>query len=359
MTQQLDVDGLVKERLPSMKASRNQGVVHSGLRKRPEFEQIVNYLNYGQETVRYPDREAKFIRNHPYMTQLDFFDMQEDQQRAWEQQMREHAAEELAKQSKTSKAMVRATETMDAETQDRLVSNEEIDAKAANATSVYEHELEIFTHANSKKRDSNANTMDFRLARQRVNPSWDYPDYDGPSPSAPPPPDDDFEEEEEASGSASAGARRKRLRTKTTAVGPDGESLPLRFLKGIGNIAKRGAAEVYDRTVDPTGARAAKAAEEAAARETREECSRAMRESANAWADQQALRQQEAWRRINAQYSIGQGKEYSIATPREDMDVESKSINWSDVAEVVASRATSLASRVVPYPFGLNAPFYD
>jgi hypothetical protein len=45
------------------------------------MEQIVNYLENGQERVKYPNRQAKFIRNHPYLTQLDFFDMQEDQER--------------------------------------------------------------------------------------------------------------------------------------------------------------------------------------------------------------------------------------------------------------------------------------
>ncbi len=45
--------------------------------------QIVDYLEKGQERVRFPDREAKFIRNHPFMTQLDCFDMQDDQERKW------------------------------------------------------------------------------------------------------------------------------------------------------------------------------------------------------------------------------------------------------------------------------------
>ena len=74
---------MIAEKLPP-KGSTNS----AGLRKRPEFEQIVNYINYGQETVMYPDRQATLIRNHPFMTQLDFFDMQEDQERAWAEQAR-------------------------------------------------------------------------------------------------------------------------------------------------------------------------------------------------------------------------------------------------------------------------------
>ncbi len=44
---------------------------YTGLRKRPTFEGIVDYLAEGQEKVKYPDRFAKQIREHPYMTQLD------------------------------------------------------------------------------------------------------------------------------------------------------------------------------------------------------------------------------------------------------------------------------------------------
>ena len=52
----------------------------TGLRQRPTFEGIVNYLPYGQETIRYPDRLAKIIRNHPYLTQLDGEGMMEMQE---------------------------------------------------------------------------------------------------------------------------------------------------------------------------------------------------------------------------------------------------------------------------------------
>ncbi len=48
------------------------------------MEQLVDYLNFGQEKAQVPDREAKLIHNLPFMTQLDFFDMQEDQEMKWE-----------------------------------------------------------------------------------------------------------------------------------------------------------------------------------------------------------------------------------------------------------------------------------
>ncbi len=47
-------------------------VDYGGLRREPQMEEIVGYLANHQERTRFPDREAKQIRNHPFMTQLDF-----------------------------------------------------------------------------------------------------------------------------------------------------------------------------------------------------------------------------------------------------------------------------------------------
>ena len=69
------------------------------------MEQIIDYLANGQERVRFPDREAKQIRNHPFMTQLDFFDMQEEQQKAWADQVRKQETKQVAEAEKTSEAV--------------------------------------------------------------------------------------------------------------------------------------------------------------------------------------------------------------------------------------------------------------
>ncbi len=70
--------------------------------------QIVDYLESGQEKMTYPDREAKFIRNHHFMTQLEFFDLQEDQERAWEGEQRKKEAEQVPAEQGTSAALVAA-----------------------------------------------------------------------------------------------------------------------------------------------------------------------------------------------------------------------------------------------------------
>ena len=43
----------------------------AGLRKRQTYEEIINYLEHGQELIKYPDRTAKFLKDSPYLTQLD------------------------------------------------------------------------------------------------------------------------------------------------------------------------------------------------------------------------------------------------------------------------------------------------
>ncbi len=52
----------------------------------PHMEQIVNYLMLHQEKVKFPDSAATLIRNRAFMTQLDFFDMQEAQEMQREEQ---------------------------------------------------------------------------------------------------------------------------------------------------------------------------------------------------------------------------------------------------------------------------------
>ena len=90
------------------KLPQKRSTASNGLRKRPQFEQIVNYIANGQETIKYPDRQAKQIRNHPFMTQLDFFDMQEDQHRMWEEQVRQREAVQLAGAMGITAAQARA-----------------------------------------------------------------------------------------------------------------------------------------------------------------------------------------------------------------------------------------------------------
>ena len=111
----------------------------TGLRQRPTFEGIVNYLAYGQETIRYPDRLAKTIRNHPYLTQLDgegMMEMQEQQENAWKQQEKEHRIKML--KTDRSAAEMRAMRDMSVEA--KIISNEAFDRELERANELFDAE---------------------------------------------------------------------------------------------------------------------------------------------------------------------------------------------------------------------------
>ncbi len=166
--------------------SKNSEINYTGLRKRPQMEQIVDYLENGQERVQYPDREAKFIRNHPFMTQLDFFDMQEEQKQAWEEKKREQEAKEIATQTKTSEAIENTKKKSRQDTalprpdgmsraaMQELWTQDFEDKRYYNDT-WEEHDAESKTMETMRnfKSDSNAQTVRFTLRRQTQHPDSD------------------------------------------------------------------------------------------------------------------------------------------------------------------------------------------
>ena len=177
-----------------MTAKRRAVIDHTGLRKRPQMEQIVNYLENGQERVKYPDREAKFIRNHPYMTQLDFFDMQEEQQRAWEEQKRQQEAKEIATQAGTSEAfegakkstrnrkdtgLPRPDDMSRGEAQRHF--SEDFGNKLAHPDVWEEHDAEAKTMQTDRKNrsESIAQTVSFSLREQARHPDSDVRRQEG------------------------------------------------------------------------------------------------------------------------------------------------------------------------------------
>ncbi len=89
-------------------------VNYKGLRERPNYDELINYLQTGQETIRYPDRFAKLLRESPYLTQLDGQGMEEmdGQQR----QIKRHeqlmnAIEQVASNTKQSRHLLQAEQS--------------------------------------------------------------------------------------------------------------------------------------------------------------------------------------------------------------------------------------------------------
>ena len=71
------------------KGKQRTGLNPTGLRKRPSYEEAINYLQNDQEIIKYPNRAAKQLRESPWMTVLDG-DMTSDIMTAKELEERRH-----------------------------------------------------------------------------------------------------------------------------------------------------------------------------------------------------------------------------------------------------------------------------
>ena len=84
----------------------------NGLRRRPKYEEISNEINPDKTKIIYPDRDAKFLREDPRMTQLDglgFFEsMQEQQESINKEQRKETIIQEIARDTGTGAKEVKA-----------------------------------------------------------------------------------------------------------------------------------------------------------------------------------------------------------------------------------------------------------
>ena len=157
------------------------------------MEEIVNYLANHQEKTKFPDREAKQIRNHPFMTQLDFFDTNEDQKRAWEEEKRKREVKEIATQMKSSEALERAKQKrIDTEMSNSL-GKEMIDEGFRNfrnnsdVIEEYDAEAEENDRNTENKRNMATQTVRFALRQQAMQPDAEIPwNALNPRPSAPP-----------------------------------------------------------------------------------------------------------------------------------------------------------------------------
>ena len=51
------------------------------LRRKPTFNELLNYIEIEKPKIKYPDRSATFLRNSHYLSQFDgnLFDLEEQQ----------------------------------------------------------------------------------------------------------------------------------------------------------------------------------------------------------------------------------------------------------------------------------------
>jgi hypothetical protein len=69
------------------------------LRKRPTYNEVVDYLENEQPKIKYPDRTATFLRNSPYLSQFDgdsWIDLEEQEQAMNKERIKQITLRELA-----------------------------------------------------------------------------------------------------------------------------------------------------------------------------------------------------------------------------------------------------------------------
>ena len=81
-----------------MMGTKRKKMDFAGLRRRETYQEIINYLENEQEIIHYPNRTAKFLRESPYLTQLDGEGqrtLEEQQLNALKQQEKEKILREM------------------------------------------------------------------------------------------------------------------------------------------------------------------------------------------------------------------------------------------------------------------------
>ncbi len=83
-----------------------------GLRKRPTYNEVIDYLEREQPKIKYPNRKATFLRNSPYLSQFDgdsWLDLEEQENNIQEEQLRELQIKKLASNSTQTHTLVKAS----------------------------------------------------------------------------------------------------------------------------------------------------------------------------------------------------------------------------------------------------------
>ncbi len=76
-----------------------------GLRKRPTYNQVVDYLENEQPKIKYPNRTASFLRNSPYLSQFDgdsWIDLEEQESNITKEQLKEAEVKRRSAETKTT-----------------------------------------------------------------------------------------------------------------------------------------------------------------------------------------------------------------------------------------------------------------
>ena len=81
------------------------------LHKRPHFDELVNYIEYKQPKIHYPNRDATFLRNSPYLSQFDgdsWIDLEEQQNNMLKEKLIENELMKIARKTGLTHLLLKA-----------------------------------------------------------------------------------------------------------------------------------------------------------------------------------------------------------------------------------------------------------
>ena len=82
------------------------------LRKRPQYDEMIDEIELKQPKIKYPDRVAQFMRNSPYLSQFDgdqsFINMEEQESNIAKEQMLQQAMKLLASRNGLTHSLLQA-----------------------------------------------------------------------------------------------------------------------------------------------------------------------------------------------------------------------------------------------------------
>ena len=83
------------------------------LRKKPTFNELINYLEVEQPKIKFPDRTATFLRNSHYLSQFDgnLLDLEEQEKNFEKEKLKEAEIRKIAAETQTTAALLRTTKT--------------------------------------------------------------------------------------------------------------------------------------------------------------------------------------------------------------------------------------------------------
>ena len=79
------------------------------LRRRPTYNELINYLEVEQPIIKYPDRTATFLRNSHYLSQFDgnLLDVEEQEKNIEKEKLKESEIRKIAAEKQTTAQLLR------------------------------------------------------------------------------------------------------------------------------------------------------------------------------------------------------------------------------------------------------------